>query len=88
MSLTIEQEASYVGNGRWKWAVWIEGPETQLDRVDSVAWQLHPTFPEPLRWAENRTDKFRLETNGWGAFEIRATLYDPDGRPASVRQGI
>ncbi len=82
MSLTIEQEASYVGEGRWKWAVWIDGPAELLDRIDSVAWHLHPTFPNPLRWADDRADKFRLEAFGWGMFEIRATLYDEAGRPA------
>jgi len=82
MSLTIAQEAEYVGKDRWKWAVWIDGPDDELAQVDSVAWQLHPTFPKPLRWANDRGNRFRLEATGWGMFEIRATLYNERGQPS------
>lgn len=83
MSLTIAQDAEYIGKDRWKWAVWIDGPDDELDQVDSVAWQLHPTFPKPLRWANDRSNRFRLEATGWGIFEIRATLYNERGQPSS-----
>jgi hypothetical protein len=82
MTLKIAQEAEYIGDGRWKWAVWIDGTPAELAAVDTVAWQLHPTFPEPLRWTSDAATRFRLEAIGWGTFTVAATLYNEKGQPA------
>ena len=84
MTLEIAQDATYLENDRWSWSVWLEGPDELLDQVDTVAWQLHPTFPDPLRWTSDRASKFKLTTEGWGIFEIQATAYNEKGQPASL----
>jgi transcription initiation factor IIF auxiliary subunit len=54
MTLVIRQTASYAGSDaggeRWNWSVWIDGPDAELDQVESVEWVLHPTFPTRSCW--------------------------------------
>jgi len=80
MNLVIRQAASYAGNERWDWSVWIDGPDAVLDQVESVEWVLHPTFPDPVVLVTQRQSKFRLSQNGWGEFEINANVKAKDGR--------
>ena len=47
--------------------------------MDFVEWQLHPTFPNPIRRVTNRSTNFRLDTGGWGVFMIRASAQRKDG---------
>ncbi len=83
MSIRIAQDSRYAGDERWDWSVWIEGSDEELDQIAYVAWQLHPTFPDPLRFSTDRSDGFRLETNGWGTFTVQATLNGHDGETIS-----
>jgi len=84
MNLVIRQTASYAGDTggekRWNWSVWIDGPDAELDQVESVEWTLHPTFPHPVVLVTQRQSKFRLDQNGWGEFEIKANVKAKDGR--------
>ena len=77
---TIEQWERYEGNDWWKWAVWIEGKDEALDLIDCVEWILHPTFPNPIRKICDRASKFRLETGGWGVFQIVAQVQLKNGQ--------
>jgi transcription initiation factor IIF auxiliary subunit len=77
---TIEQSEQFEGEDWWKWAVWIEGPDEALDRIDFVEWTLHPTFPDPVRRIRDRESKFCLKTGGWGVFPILARVQLNDGR--------
>ncbi len=77
--LEIRQSEKYEGGKWWKWAVWVDGSENDLDRVDLVQWILDPSFPEPVRTASNRAEKFKLETAGWGVFPITARIQMKDG---------
>lgn len=79
MSLGIQQEATYAGDGLWKWSVWLDGPDAELDGVESVEWVLHPTFPNPIVLVKQRQTRFRLDSSGWGAFEINAHVQTKDG---------
>jgi transcription initiation factor IIF auxiliary subunit len=81
--LAIRQWEQYEGSDWWKWAVWIEGSDEALDGIDHVEWTLHPTFPDPVRKTSNRSEKFRIETGGWGVFQIRALARTKDG--SSIR---
>jgi transcription initiation factor IIF auxiliary subunit len=51
----------------------------ELDGVDFVEWQLHPTFSNPIRRVANRSTNFRLDTGGWGVFMIHASVQRKDG---------
>jgi pYEATS domain-containing protein involved in immunity len=75
----IEQSEEYQGSDYWKWAVWLEASKQALNRVAYVEWTLHPTFRDPVRRKNNRSQKFRLETGGWGQFRVHARVQTKDG---------
>jgi len=87
MSLDIRQEATYA-DGRWDWSVWIDGPDTELDQVESVKWVLDPTFPEPIVRVRQRQSKFRLDNSGLGEFEINAHVTAKDGRRRHLKHRL
>jgi transcription initiation factor IIF auxiliary subunit len=88
VSLSIRQDQSYLGKDRWKWSVWIEGPDTELDAVDHVVYVLHPTFHDPVRKVQDRSTKFRLSTSGWGAFTINAQVVAKDGTETLLQHDL
>ena len=57
----------------------------ELDAVDYVEWQLHPTFTNPIRRITNRRTNFRLDTGGWGVFMIRASARRKDGTTENLQ---
>ncbi len=75
MNLFIRQEASPSGEGRWNWAVWLDGSPDDLEEVAYVEYVLHPTFPNPVRKVTDRASKFRMQTNGWGEFNIKVRIH-------------
>lgn len=79
-SLRILQDSSYMNDDWWRWSVWIDGVEADLDRIDRVVYTLHPTFPDPVRTVTDRASKFKIETAGWGVFKIRAKVQFKDGK--------
>lgn len=83
--LEIRQWETYVGEDWWKWAVWLEGDVADLDAVQFVEWALHPTFRNPVRKVDDRLNKFRLETAGWGVFPIIARVQMKDGTQKALR---
>jgi TIR domain/YEATS family len=88
MSLGIRQDATYAGDGFWRWSVWLDGPDAELDGVESVEWVLHPTFPNPLVLVKQRQTRFRLDASGWGAFEINAHVLTRDGRKQHLKHWL
>lgn len=88
MALRIKQDYKYVGDDYWKWSVWIEGPASDLDRVSSVTYSLHPTFPNPIRKISSRKNKFRLRTAGWGVFMLYATVLNKNGMTEKLKHQL
>lgn len=88
MGLEIEQEYRYEGDDWWSWSVWVEGTDEELDGVKVVEWELHPTFPNPVRSVENRASKFRLDTGGWGTFTIVARLRMENGTVSKLTHDL
>lgn len=88
MTLKIEQEFEYKDEDWWQWWVWVDGPEKELDQVDYVTYILHPTFPKPVRKITDRTTKFRLQTSGWGVFEIQAKVIHKDGKETLLKHDL
>jgi transcription initiation factor IIF auxiliary subunit len=74
MTLKIAQDFEYQEKDWWKWRVWIDGPEEELDEIDYVVYRLHSTFPDPVRTIRDRKSKFELSTAGWGVFTIYANV--------------
>jgi transcription initiation factor IIF auxiliary subunit len=88
MSLKLKQNFEYKGKDWWKWSVWVDGTEQELDQVDSVEYTLHPTFPRPVRKVSDRSSKFRLETAGWGVFTIYAKAVQRDGKETLLEHDL
>jgi TIR domain/YEATS family len=88
MSLGIKQEATYAGDGHWKWSVWLDGPDAELDEIESVEWVLHSTFPDPIVLVTRRQTRFRLDASGWGAFEINARVRTKAGSERHLKHWL
>ena len=79
MELRVEQESQPITSRRWQWGVWLEGPDDRLDQIESVTYQLHETFPNPIRTVSDRGSNFKLESSGWGEFMIYVTVNFREG---------
>jgi hypothetical protein len=79
MTIHVEQSAEQIAPRQWKWSVWLEGPGDELDAIQSVTYQLHSSFKNPIREISNRQSGFRLDGSGWGQFMIFMTLLHRDG---------
>ena len=60
----LANNATYLGDGRYEWTVFVVAEKAALDNIKYVEYTLHPTFPEPKRVATNRDDNFSLSANG------------------------
>lgn len=68
------------GDYQWfQWKVFMDEPEEKLEKVSSVEYRLHKTFPNPIRIVEDRSSKFTISSAGWGEFWIFITIYLNDG---------
>lgn len=80
MNFFVAQNQKYEGDQWWKWSLWIEGSDEDLDQIASVTYRLHPTFPEPIRTVTDRASKFQLRCSGWGIFLIPVEVRMKNGR--------
>jgi len=85
MKIETKQETIYKGNNWWQWSVWLDGVEDELDKVAHVIYTLDPTFPTPTRKIVDRNSKFRLDSAGWGEFEIYIDLVLKNGRNSHLK---
>ncbi|HWD92262.1 MAG TPA: pYEATS domain-containing protein [Verrucomicrobiae bacterium] len=79
--MKIAQDFEYQGDDWWKWWIWIDATDAELNQIDQVVYNLHSTFPEPVRTVKDRSSKFRLKTAGWGVFRIYADVFLEEGPP-------
>lgn len=79
MALQVKQDAERIGNRQWKWSVWLDGPDAELDKINDVEYILHPTFPSPVKHVKSRENNFRLDARGWGEFRIYIKVTDNQG---------
>ncbi|HEY5823003.1 MAG TPA: pYEATS domain-containing protein [Cyclobacteriaceae bacterium] len=78
--LKIKQDSKYKSEDWWTWWAWIDGEKEELDAVQSVTWILHSTFKDPVKVIDDRKSKFKLETAGWGIFNLKAKVKFKDSR--------
>ena len=81
MTIQIKQSSFYDGKDWWTWAVWLEAPKAEMDAINCVVYTLHATFPEPVRTVKTRRNGFRIESSGWGEFEIYVEIVRSKGVP-------
>ena len=88
MSYRIAQDFEYSGKDYWHWWAWIEADDAELDKVKEVVWILHPVFSLSRVVAKQRSDKFRLQTAGWGIFLLRAEVVLADGEKRLLKHNL
>lgn len=83
MKFKFDNYARHVGSrGDYEWFEWkifMDEPAEKLEKVKSVEYRLHETFPNPIRNVEDQNSQFALESSGWGEFQIYITIYLKDG---------
>lgn len=68
-----------------EWKVFMDEPDENLDKVRSVEYRLHETFPNPIRMIDDRNSRFALKSAGWGEFWIFITVHLQDGTEEHVK---
>lgn len=86
-SLVLQNDSKEVSEGWSDWSVWLSGPAEELNRVRSVTYRLHPTFPKPVQKVTKGPD-FRLRGGGWGEFTIRADVDLGNGEVARLEHWL
>ncbi len=79
MTISIMQRTEKMSPKHWKWSVWLDGTSDELDKIQSVIYQLHSTFKNPIREISDRQSGFRIDSAGWGQFMIYITIKYHDG---------
>ena len=85
---TISQDSQYVDDDWWKWWIWIEANDDDLDKIEKIVYTMHATFVPPVRTIDDRSSKFKLEAEGWGIFTIYAKLFLKDGTQVPLEHDL
>lgn len=81
MAIRLRNSWQYVGDDRWDWEIFVDDDGSgELSKISHVDYVLHDTFQDPIRQVRSAKDGFRLKTNGWGTFTVRAFVHFKDGR--------
>ena len=89
MALKIRNNWNYKGEDRWDWEAFIDDNGSgELDNINFVEYVLQPTFPNPIRKVNDRNNQFRLKTNGWGTFLLKAFAHKNDGTKEKLEHRI
>ena len=62
------------GRPRHRIFVSLDASDEVLQTISKVTYTLHPTFQNPIREVVDARNNFELRTNGWGEFEIKASV--------------
>jgi len=82
--LAFRTKATPVGKDWYEWSVELDPASAPLDRIEEVEYILHPTFPNRIRRMTSADRNFRLESEGWGEFDIAVNVYYKDGDEKTV----
>ena len=77
MNLELHNSWEYVGDDWWEWSAYLKGSD--LPRVDYVEYILHQSFKKPLLKVTDPENGFRLDTSGWGIFDLKAVVQFNNG---------
>lgn len=88
MAIKIAQTSTAAGKDHWRWSVWLDAPDAELDQVDHVVYTLHPTFSQAVRLVSDRESAFRLDASGWGEFAIHAAVHHRDQRVVTLEHWL
>lgn len=82
--LVFRTRAEAVDKDWHEWSVEVDGGEIPLDRVAEVEYILHSTFPNRIQRMTSPDSHFRLDSEGWGEFDIAVNVYFKDGDEKTV----
>jgi|GEM_PF-3158163 len=81
--IKIHQYSKYVGvrnNSQWwNWGVYLAADRATLSNINCVTYYLHPTFKPSSYRTCNNSNNFRMDSNGWGEFNINIKVENKDG---------
>ena len=78
-NITTRNTAENMGNGQWRWMVFLTTDSETLSEIDCVEYTLHPTFPNPEQRICTPGNNFAFTATGWGTFEIIVRVIFKDG---------
>jgi|APSaa5957512535_1039671.scaffolds.fasta_scaffold309927_1 transcription initiation factor IIF auxiliary subunit len=64
------------GDEHFKLSIFLDG---EIEQVESVDYELHRSFKNPLRKVDNKKTNFELVIWTWGEFDIGVTIHFKDG---------
>ncbi|MBA7630639.1 hypothetical protein ES703_38163 [subsurface metagenome] len=68
------------GDNEWfDWKIFVDAPKDELKKIKYVEYELHKSFPDPVRRKKSPRNCFALETSGWGEFSIPIKVIFKDG---------
>jgi transcription initiation factor IIF auxiliary subunit len=85
-NIQLHNSWRYEGEDWWSWSAYITGSD--LSNVSCVQYILHPTFRQPVRKIQKRETGFRLDTEGWGTFPLKAIVQFKDGTEQILTRSI
>jgi transcription initiation factor IIF auxiliary subunit len=83
-NLAFRTKATSVGKDWYEWSVEVDPAAQALGNIEEVEYILHPTFPNRIRRETSSSNNFRLESEGWGEFDIAVNVYFKDGDEKTV----
>ncbi len=89
MPLKLRNTWNYKGHDKWDWEAFIDDDGNgELQNIDYVEYILHSTFRKPIVRIKNPSNGFRLYTNGWGTFTLKAFVHKNDGSKVKLTHYI
>ena len=86
MALTLKLEDVVVASGPGELAVRLDGPEPELDQVESVTYLLQSLVPNPLRHVRERSSGFRSAGISRHVLGVQARVRRRDGSEEVLEQ--
>ena len=77
--ITFLTKAKQVEKDWYEWSVEIEKARVALSKIEEVEYILHPTFHDRIRLAKSSEKRFRIESEGWGEFDIAVNIRFKNG---------
>jgi len=81
MPLQLRNTWDYQGAQQWRWEAFIDevGGTGELSKVKSVRYTLHESFSPRSITVDDSAEGFRIESRGWGRFDLKAFVTFKDG---------
>jgi transcription initiation factor IIF auxiliary subunit len=84
-----KETATEEDGAHWfRWKVFVDESGEVLERIRSVEYRLHETFPDPIQLVTDRESRFALEGEGWGEFRIFITVAFVDGEKVDTTYAL